>query len=59
MANGNGDRLNQFIEFVTEYSIRTEEQLRRHEERISLLEEVQRDLRQILDRLTGGDSNQQ
>ena len=28
MVNGNGDRLNQFIEFVTEHSIRTEEQRR-------------------------------
>lgn len=59
MQSGNGDRLDNFIQFVTEYSIRTEEMLRRHEqrmtqheERIQRLEEIQADIRQILARLT-------
>lgn len=52
MQSGNGDRLDNFIQFVTEYSIRTEEILRRHEERISQGKEIQLDIRQILATLT-------
>lgn len=52
LDSSNGDRLDNFIQFVTEYSVRTEERLRRHEERMTQHEEIQADIRRILARLS-------
>jgi ABC-type transporter Mla subunit MlaD len=66
MTNGNGDRLDNLIQVVTEFSIRTQEQLQRHEERLTRSEErldrledaiasinaTNERLERILDRLT-------
>lgn len=73
MTNSNGDRLDQFIQFVTQYTIRTEallqqheqrfeehrERLEEHRERIQRLEEIQSGILQILERLSGGSNDRQ
>ena len=60
--SSNGDCLDNVIQFVTEYSVRTEELIRRHdeqmsahEERLLRLEETQAGIQRILDRLIGGE----
>lgn len=54
MDNRSSDAINNLSQLLIEFQTKTEYIIERHEQRVALLKEIQADLRQILNKLTGG-----